>query len=1045
MRTAPERVLLVAAFGAFLAFLDATVVNVAFPDIRESFSGASVGDLSWVLNAYNIVFGSFLVVFGRLTDLLGRRRMFVVGTLVFTLASVLCAVAPTLGMLIAFRVLQALGAALLVPASLAVVVEAFPADRRSHAVGLWGASAAVAAGLGPPVGGALVEVGGWRLAFLVNLPIGIAAIFVIRRTLVESRAPGRRKMPDLVGALLLAGGLAALTTVIIQGNEWGWISLPVLAFAVVALLLVGGFLASSARHPQPMLDPALLRIRAFSVGNLTTLVAGMGFYAYMLTNILWVQYVWGYDILRAGAALVPGAVVAAIAAAVLGEVAQKHGYRRIIVPGALIWCAAYLWYALVVDVEPAFLSQWLPGQVLSGLGVGATLPLLTSAALTVVPGGRYATASAVLSSTRQLGGVLGIALLVVILGTPTPGAAEGVLRDGWVFCAVCFGACTIGGLLLGRVDAQAELAEPTGKSGALHLPEQRGAEAAQLLRPAVRVGSFLERLPGDVRAEFEAAGKRRTLQGGAWLFREGDTGDSMFVVVSGRLEVVVGGRVVRELGAGAVLGELALLTGGRPRSASVRARRDSELIEVDREAFFTELRRGPDAPIALATALAEELRSAVPEPELTSTTPTLVAVVGLHAGAPVDEVALTLESGLSRDLRVAVTHAATPEQLERMERDHDRVLLVAGDPGHPWWQACVRQSDRVVAVASSSAQPVGWSGPTGADLVLVGRPPGSDVVKAWSEALTPWQMTFAESVDATTLRPLVARLAGKALGLVLAGGGARALTHIGVLRELEDAGLHVDRVVGTSLGAVVAAGWASGLDGAGLEDLHYEQFVRGNPVTDYTFPSKALTKGRRTPEALQRSYGKDSLIEALPRQFRCVSVDLYGRAPVVHRRGVLWEAVTASCRLPILYPPWQSDGTLLVDGCVLDNLPVPVLQERNEGPIVAVNIGAGEKPARREGAPVRVPPLGDTLLRVMTIGGEGTTQRAVQLGAFVITPPSMGVGIMEYHQLDTMVEAGRRAARALLKATGGDLSSAAQAQAELQPSTSSGLRDGGPE
>ena len=156
MRTAPERVLLVAAFGAFLAFLDATVVNVAFPDIRESFPGASVGDLSWVLNAYNIVFGSFLVVFGRLTDLLGRRRMFVVGTVVFTLASVLCAVAPSLGMLIAFRVLQALGAALLVPASLAVVVEAFPADHRSHAVGLWGASAAVAAGLGPPVGGALV-------------------------------------------------------------------------------------------------------------------------------------------------------------------------------------------------------------------------------------------------------------------------------------------------------------------------------------------------------------------------------------------------------------------------------------------------------------------------------------------------------------------------------------------------------------------------------------------------------------------------------------------------------------------------------------------------------------------------------------------------------------------------------------------------------------------------------------------------------------------------------------------------------------------------
>src|SRR3954468_8154105 len=209
-RTPPGKVLGVAAFGAFLAFLDATVVNVAFPDIKASFDHSSVSSLSWVLNAYNIVFASFLIVCGRLTDLLGRRRMFALGTLVFTAASVACAVAPTLEVLIAFRVVQALGAALLVPASLAIVVEAFPEGRRSHAVGLWGASAALAAGLGPPIGGALVGLGGWRLAFLVNLPIGIAAVVSIRRTLVESRAPGRRRLPDIRGSALLAAGLTAL-------------------------------------------------------------------------------------------------------------------------------------------------------------------------------------------------------------------------------------------------------------------------------------------------------------------------------------------------------------------------------------------------------------------------------------------------------------------------------------------------------------------------------------------------------------------------------------------------------------------------------------------------------------------------------------------------------------------------------------------------------------------------------------------------------------------------------------------------------------------
>ena len=223
-RVAPGRVLLVSCAGAFLAFLDATIVNIAFPSIVESFPGTSVSDLSWVLNAYNIVFAAFLIVFGRLTDLVGRRRAFVNGVLLFTVASVLCAVAPSVGLLVAARVLQALGAALLVPASLALVIEAFSDDRRAHAIGLWGATAAVAAGLGPPIGGALVELGGWRWAFMINLPFGVAALWAARSQLVESRSPGRRTLPDLPGAALLAACLALLNLAIIKGGDWGWTS-----------------------------------------------------------------------------------------------------------------------------------------------------------------------------------------------------------------------------------------------------------------------------------------------------------------------------------------------------------------------------------------------------------------------------------------------------------------------------------------------------------------------------------------------------------------------------------------------------------------------------------------------------------------------------------------------------------------------------------------------------------------------------------------------------------------------------------------------------
>ncbi|MDX6520442.1 MAG: hypothetical protein QOF08_1047, partial [Gaiellales bacterium] len=196
----PTAVLLVAAFGAFLAFLDSTIVNIAFPAIQRYFHSSDIGSLSWVLNAYNIAFAAFLVAGGRIADLIGRKRMFIYGVVLFTVASGLCAVADTVGQLVAFRVLQGIGAAVLVPASLALVVESFDEARRAHGVGLWGAAAAIASGLGPPIGGALVEASSWRWVFLVNLPLGVVAVVVARRGLVESRASGRRRVPDLRGA-----------------------------------------------------------------------------------------------------------------------------------------------------------------------------------------------------------------------------------------------------------------------------------------------------------------------------------------------------------------------------------------------------------------------------------------------------------------------------------------------------------------------------------------------------------------------------------------------------------------------------------------------------------------------------------------------------------------------------------------------------------------------------------------------------------------------------------------------------------------------------
>ena len=1032
-RVAPSRVLLVASFGAFLAFLDATIVNVAFPSIRESFPQTTIGTLSWVLNAYNIVFAAFLVVFGRLTDLVGRRRSFVWGVTLFTLASVLCGFAPSVELLVAARVVQALGAAMLVPASLALVIAAFPGDRRSHAIGLWGASAALAAGLGPPIGGALVHVGSWRWAFLVNLPFGVAALLAARRQLVESRAPGRRRLPDLVGAGLMVAFLALLNLGVVKGSDWGWTSAAVLGcFAASAVALVL-FLVSSRRSRSPLVDPALVRLRSFSVGSLATVVAGFGFYAYLLTNILWLTYVWRYDVLTAGLALVPGALIAAVVAARLGPLAERLGYRVFIVPGALVWAGAYLWYHQRVGLEPAFWAQWFPGQVLSGIGVGATLPLLGSASLAAVPGGRYATASAISSSARQLGGVLGIASLVVILGEPTPATAVEVFREGWVLSIVAFLVVAVVALPLGRLRRSVEESDDEVQPASL-VPPAPPASWQEHRLPASASPTDLSdvplllALPTDARHRLERAARLVEVPAGTVLIREGDPPGPAYVVRRGRLDVQVGGRVVRELGAGEVIGEIALLT-GELRSATVRARRDSTVIEVPREALGAVLDTEPGAARVVLGQVADRLRTAgeppgPPPPERIG----VVSVVAVHEGVDAELVADRLLRRMATHVSVVAPGVVEPAGLARAEREHERVLLCAPAPGHgegeAWRDVCLRQADAVVLVARSDAPvpeaPFALAPAHQPELVLVGAEPSSERRAAWVAATDARQLTIVEGDPAVDLRALADRLAGRSLGLVLAGGGARAFAHVGVLRELEDAGLHVDRVVGSSVGALIAAAHATGASGAELEERCYLEFVRRQPFSDWRLPATSLAKGRRVRAALVRALGADTVIEGMPRQLRVVSVDLVTRTRNVHRRGRVVDAAQASARLPVLFAPMPTDdGRLLVDGGVLDNLPTDLLVERDEGPVVAVTIGAGGG-VRRSGPP-RVPALGETLMRTMMIGSGGAVDAASRRGAWVVGPSSMGVGLLEFHQFDRMVEAGRSAARLLLEHAADDL------------------------
>jgi EmrB/QacA subfamily drug resistance transporter len=1000
-RDVSRGVLLVSSFGAFLAFLDSTVVNVAFADMQRDFPGTDYAALSWVFNAYNIVFAALLVTAGRFADLLGRRRVFVAGVAVFTVASVGIAAAPTLGWLVAWRGVQAVGAATLVPASLALVISAFPQERRAHAIGIWSAAAAVAAGLGPPLGGALVDVGGWRLCFLINLPLCLGALWAGRTALVESRAPGRRTLPDLPGSLVLAVGLGLLATGVVQGDEWGWSSYRVVGAFVAVAVLFGVFARRSARHPSPVLDPALLKQPGFATVLALTTIAGTGFYSYLLTHVLWLTEVWGYSLAQAGAAGAPGAVIAGVVAATLGKLVDRRGARVLVVPGALLWAASFLWYLEVVGTEPAYLTEWLPGQFLSGVGIGLTLPVLGSAAVAAVPGGRFATASAAASAVRQLGAVLGISLLVVILGHPTTAAgARDAMRHGWVFAALCFVVVGVGALTLRKpqpvdetVQEDLETTVQPARAAAPVPPPPAAFVASSSRLELLQTVPVFAQLPVTVLRRLAKSSELALVPAGVELFRQGDPADALYVVRTGRLEVRRDGALVDEVVASGVVGELGLLTGGA-RAATVTARRDSEVLRVGAEDFVLAVEAVPSAAVALAASLARRLQAG-PTPAPPPSPPRVVAVVGARAA----KVARLLKlPGAAFPGQVA------PEALARLESEHPVIVLVATEPG-PWWDSCVAQADRVVVVAHPEEHvPV-----PGSEVLLVGPASRGDLDR-WQLA-DPLRVTVTSEAELeTTCRRLGARLSGRSVALVLSGGGARALAHLGVIAELHDAGITIGRVAGCSMGAYLAALVAMGLSPEEVDARVYEEWVCRNPTGDWTLPRYALTSGRRGLAMLRRTFG-DLDMEALALPLLTSTIDLWARELHHVTTGLVRDAVGGSLALPGIAPPLQVGNRLLADGGFLDNAPVQPLQAHGEGPVILSTVLDSSRTPHGE-----LPPVMETVIRAMTAGSVEQNRSAQEAASLVITPAARGVGLLEFHQVDRMVESGRAATRAALAA-----------------------------
>ncbi|MEP7047608.1 MAG: DHA2 family efflux MFS transporter permease subunit [Ilumatobacteraceae bacterium] len=434
---APERnpwiVLASTSLAVFAVFLDTTILFVAFPSIRAQFSSTPPSSLSWILNAYTIVFAALLIPAGRLADRVGRRRTFLAAAVVFTVASMLCGLAPTVLVLVAARILQAIAAAALVPASLALVLQSFPHNKVPVAVAIWGAVGAVAGAAGPTLGALVIENLGWRWAFYINLPVGIVSFVVGRRVLPEWKEANPGRLPDARSVGLLTAGLALAAYGIVQTDDWGWVSGRFVIAEVIAVALVTLFVGRCRRVPNPVLDLSLFESKSFRWANAAMLIYAVGFSAMFLGNVLFLTGVWHYSILRAGMAISVGPLIVAVTAPMFGKLAGRVGQRRLLIPGGLIWGLSGVLLINRVTLRPDYVGRYLPSVILSGIGVALCLPQLSSAAVQGLPPQRFGSGAAVSQAVRNLGATLGVSVAVAFTAGLTAGAAlDGFRRVWWL-------------------------------------------------------------------------------------------------------------------------------------------------------------------------------------------------------------------------------------------------------------------------------------------------------------------------------------------------------------------------------------------------------------------------------------------------------------------------------------------------------------------------------------------------------------------------------------------------------------------------------------
>jgi EmrB/QacA subfamily drug resistance transporter len=443
----------VLSLAVFMSSLDLFIVNLAFPYIAREYAGTSLGSLSWVLNAYTIVFAAVLVPAGRWADRVGRRRLFVAGLATFGVGSLLCGLAPGVAALIAARVVQAAGAGLMVPASLSLLLAAVPAQGRARAIGTWSAIGALGAALGPVIGGLLVQID-WRWVFWINLPVAVIAVVAARRVVPESKDEHAAGRPDIIGAALLAAAVGLVALALVKAPEWGWGSARFLGLLLASVVCGAAMVARSHRHHSPVIELGLLRSRTFSGAFAASILYYAAFGAFVLNSVEFLTGVWHYSAVRAGLAIAPGPLMVLPFARIVAPrlAARLGGPGRVALIGCVVNAGGQLLWLTQIQAQPAYLTHLLPAQLIGGAGVGLAIPSLLGAGSASLAPDRFGTGSGILNMARQVGTVLGVASLVAILSHAVPGDPLAAYRHGLILIIAFFAAAGVvcAGLLIAR-------------------------------------------------------------------------------------------------------------------------------------------------------------------------------------------------------------------------------------------------------------------------------------------------------------------------------------------------------------------------------------------------------------------------------------------------------------------------------------------------------------------------------------------------------------------------------------------------------------------